>query len=116
MGSGGRLSSAMRDTFIISTRTSRHKLKSTGNNGSAYPDQVEHAFLMQPSVDEIALVACCGEWWFWMISTCAAYIMQELSLPQGLAGPPAEITVEELELRTRESHPRPAKMHPGEIS
>ena len=24
--------------------------------------QVEHAFIMQPSVDEILLVACCGEW------------------------------------------------------
>ena len=25
--------------------------------------QVEHAFLMQPSVNNIVLLACCGEWW-----------------------------------------------------
>ena len=30
---GGRLSSAMRDVFIIVTCTLRHKLKSSGNNG-----------------------------------------------------------------------------------
>ena len=82
--------------------------------------QVEHAFLMQPSVDEIVLVACCGEWWSWMISTRAAHVAQEDSLPQDLARPLDEITLEDvdvishdvLELRTRESHPRPAKMHP----
>lgn len=82
--------------------------------------QVEHAFLMQPSLNNIVLVACCGEWWSWMISTRAAQVTQEFSLPQNLAAPLDEITLEEgdaiphdvSELRTRKSHPRPAKMHP----
>ena len=79
--------------------------------------QVEHAFLMQPSVDEIALVACCGEWWSWTISTRATHT-QGFSLSQGEAGPPAEDEGEDAavphdvpESRTREIHPRPAKMH-----
>jgi hypothetical protein len=81
--------------------------------------QVEHAFLMQPSVDEIVLVACCGEWWSWMISTRAAHVTQHFNLSQDVAWPPDEIKLEEVEviphdipeLRTREMHPRPAKMH-----
>ena len=80
--------------------------------------QAEHAFLMQPSMDEIILVACCGEWWSWMISLRAAYVTQEFKLPQKVAGPQDEIKLEEddrkpkvPELRTRECLPRPAKTH-----
>jgi hypothetical protein len=78
--------------------------------------QVEHAFIMQPSVDEILLVACCGEWWSWMISTRAH--IQDVNLPQDVATPADEDELEEevdddfLELRTRENLPRLAKMHP----
>ena len=79
--------------------------------------QAEHAFLMQPSLDQIVLVACCGEWWSWTISMRAAHVTQEFNLPQEVAGLQEEIDLEEvdgdvLELRTRESLPRPAKMHP----
>ena len=78
--------------------------------------QAEHAFVMQPSVDEMLLVACCGEWWSWMIST-RAHMMEDVNLPQdvaSLAMPPTE--EDELEeevpaLRTRESLPRSAKFH-----
>ena len=76
--------------------------------------QVEHAFLMQPSVDEIVLVACCGEWWSWMISTRAVQATQEVNLPPNLAGHLDETAIPHdiPELRTRENRPRPAKMHP----
>ena len=99
--------------------------------------QVEYAFLMQPSVDEIVLVACCGEWWSWMVSTRAAHVSQQVSSPQDVTRPPnrigdtdddpikiedeeksiqfeeeVEVIPHDLpELRTREIHPRPAKMH-----
>ena len=73
--------------------------------------QVEHAFNMQPLVNEIVLVACCGEWWSWMISTRVA---QEFSLNREVAGPSDEIEENDddiPELRTRETLPRFAKMH-----
>ena len=77
-------------------------------------NQVEHAFHMQPEVDEIVLVACCGEWWSWMISTRAA---QVFSFPQDETALSEEIEESDddddvPELRTRESLPRLAKMHP----
>jgi hypothetical protein len=53
---------------------------------TAYADllkQAEHAFIMQPGVKEIALVACCGEWWSWMIATRAKQI-EKFSLAQTL--------------------------------
>ena len=100
--------------------------------------QIEYAFHMQPSVDEIVLVACCGEWWSWMISTRATHVTQQVSLPQDVARPPDKIgdtddnpiKIEDVEgstqfdseeeevevilhdvpeLMTREIHPRPAK-------
>ena len=81
--------------------------------------QVEHAFIMQPSVDEILLVACCGEWWCWMIST-RAHVTQDVNLPPDVATqPPDEDDLEEEvdddsdvpELRTRKNLPRSAKVH-----
>lgn len=43
---------------------------------TAYADllkQGEHAFIMQPGVKKLALVACCGEWWSWMCATRAKH-------------------------------------------
>ena len=94
--------------------------------------QVEHAFIMQPTVHEILLLACCGEWWSWMIST-RAHVMQDVNLPSDVATqPPDEDELEEVvdddsdedeleedvdddsdvpELRTRKNLPRSAKVH-----
>ena len=96
-----------RDAFLQDLLT---QIKSAQQDLS---NQIEHAFHMQPSVEEIVLVACCGEWWSWMISTRAG---QVFNLPQDEAAPSDEVKLEEVdegvpEVRTRESLPRLAKMH-----
>jgi hypothetical protein len=67
---------------------------------AAYTDllkQVEHAFIMQPAAKKIVLVACCGEWWSWMIGTRAEHL-QELTLPDSLNPEDEnEVEVEEVE-------------------
>ena len=45
--------------------------------------QVEHAFLMQPGAKKVVLLACCGEWWSWMVATRAARV-EEFILPNFL--------------------------------
>ena len=53
---------------------------------SAHADllkQVEHAFLMQPAAEKIVLLACCGEWWSWMIAMRDAHF-GEFILPSFL--------------------------------
>ena len=85
--------------------------------------QVEHAFIMQPSVDEMLLVACCGEWWSWKIST-RAHMIQDVNLPQDVESLATQPTDEDEheeeddddsdsdvpELKTRQSLPRSVKV------
>ena len=84
---------------------------------SAHADllkQVEHAFLMQPAVEKIVLLACCGEWWSWMIAMRDAHV-GEFILPSFLQPEsPMELEINQTphdipESRTREYLPREGK-------
>jgi hypothetical protein len=76
--------------------------------------QVEHAFLMQPVAKKIVLLACCREWWSWMIATRAVHVqepvLQDLLKIEDEEESEVNITLHDIpESRTQEHLPHRTK-------